>query len=110
MVYIIYYIWLVTLVGVLTLQVYRLIKGIPTIFTYADLAVSVVGIVGSLLAIMKRDLGRRLLLFVSGSFFGITIVSLTYRFTSKLISPIVCGISYLLALSIVTAFHIVRRW
>jgi hypothetical protein len=109
-VYIIYYVWLVTLAGVLTLQVYRLIKGIPTIFTYADLTVSVVGIVGSLLAIMKRDFGRRLLLFVSGSFFGITIVSLTYRFTGKLISPIVYGVSYLLILSIVTAFYVVRRW
>ena len=110
MVTIISYIWLVTLVGVLTLQVYRLAKGIPTIFTYADLTVSAVGIVGSLLAIMKRNIGQRLLLFVSGSFFGIMIVSLTYRFANKLISPIVYGVSYLLILSIVTAFYIIRRW
>ncbi len=110
MVVIIYYVWLVTLVGVITLQLYRLIKGNPTIFTYADLAVSVVGIVGSLLAITKREFGKRLLLFVSGSFFGITIISLTYRFTSELVSPIVYGVSYLLILSVVTAFYVVRRW
>ena len=110
MVIIIPYIWLITLMGVLTLQVYRLIKGISTIFTYADLTVSIVGIVGSLLAIKNKNLGQKLLLFVSGSFFGITIVSLTYRFTIKLISPIVYGVSYLLILSIVTAFYILRRW
>ena len=103
---IIYYVWLVTLTGVITLQVYRLIKGVPTIFTYADLAVSAIGVVGSFLAITKRRFGQGILLFVSGSFFGITIISLTYRFTNNLVSPIVYGIFYLLILSIVTAFYV----
>ncbi len=109
MVTIISYVWLVTLIGVLILQVYRLIKRIPTIFTYADLIVSIVGIIGCILAIMNKNIGKRLLLFISGSFFGITVVSLTYRFTNDLISPIVYGVSYILFLSIVTALYILRR-
>ena len=108
MVIILYYVWLVTLVGVLSLQAYRLINGILTIFTYADVVASTIGIIGGLLSIANRSYGWKLLLFASGSFFGITIVSLTYRFTSDLISPIIYGVFYLLILSIITAFYIVR--
>jgi len=104
-----YWIWLVTLIGVTVLQTYRLTNGVTTIFTYADLILSITGIIGSVFGIMRRKVGYAILLFISGGFFAITTISLTYRVVNELISPIIYPIFYLLVLSIISVIYLIEK-